>query len=285
MSIIRVEHNKQNPFVMNRKFLGIWIPREIWLNKSLNGDEKALWAEIQSLHDDEKGGCFASNEYLMEFMNCQERALQNMLSKLKKMNLLEQVSFNGRQRILKAIAPNDKSFLSTSEVQKNAPLDSEGCRKMHLSDAEKCTSRGTPSDIYYSKEDNKEYIARSDEKTPHPNENNSPQTKTPSSLRAKADFFFSQEKGEFEGITEEDKNSWRQLYSNTDVQKEILLMIQWIKANPSKSNKKLWRKFVISWLGKAEDRAVNRKAYSSTQKVDRRTKNLDGSAAEVNYGW
>ena len=31
-----------------REFLGIWIPKEIWLNKNLSITEKCLLAEIQN---------------------------------------------------------------------------------------------------------------------------------------------------------------------------------------------------------------------------------------------
>lgn len=129
---------------MNRDFKGIWIPREIWLKNQLSVQEKCLWAEIDSLHDKEKGGCFASNEYLMEFIGVKERRLQEMLANLKKHGFLIQVEFNGRQRILNAVIPSP----CTSEVQKSAPL---GCRKVHPSGAEKCA----PSYIEI-KEENKE---------------------------------------------------------------------------------------------------------------------------------
>lgn len=126
---------------MNRDFKGIWIPREIWLNPHLTLSEKNLWAEIHSLYDREKGGCYASNEYLMGFIGVKERALQQMMSNLKKHGLLEQVHFNGRQRIIRAkLAPEDLGSCG-AEVHLNA---GQRCRKMHPRGAEKCT----PPHIY-----------------------------------------------------------------------------------------------------------------------------------------
>lgn len=122
---------------MNRDFKGIWIPREIWLRKDISALEKNLWAEIHSLFDREKGGCYASNEYLMEFVGVKERRLQEMIANLKDKGLVVQVSFNGRERVIKAIAPQEDFSPCGAEVQKSAPL---GCSKMHLSGAEKCTS-------------------------------------------------------------------------------------------------------------------------------------------------
>lgn len=128
--------DKDLPVNMNRDFKGIWIPREIWLAEGLAPTEKILWAEINSLHNREKGGCYASNDYLCQFMGVKERRLQEMISNLKAYGLVVQVSFDGRERIIKAICPPDGFIACRAEVQNNAPL---GCGKMHLSDAPDCT--------------------------------------------------------------------------------------------------------------------------------------------------
>jgi len=90
---------------MKRDFKGIWIPREIWEAKDLDFGEKCLWAEINSLCDRAKGGCYASNDYIMEKFGVNERKLQRMLASLKKKGWLITKSFNGRERILYAVVP------------------------------------------------------------------------------------------------------------------------------------------------------------------------------------
>jgi DNA-binding transcriptional regulator GbsR (MarR family) len=50
---------------MNRDFKGIWIPKEIWLDKDLTMQEKLFLVEIDSLDNDK--GCFASNKYFSDF--------------------------------------------------------------------------------------------------------------------------------------------------------------------------------------------------------------------------
>jgi hypothetical protein len=116
---------------MNRDFKGIWIPREIWLS-NLSCQEKCLWAEIHSLFDREQGGCYASNDYLGDFVGVKERRLQEMMSNLKFHGWLVQVSFDGRRRIIKAVVPPE-----------NFKPDDGGagqrCGKVHPRDAEKCT--------------------------------------------------------------------------------------------------------------------------------------------------
>lgn len=83
-----------------RQFLGIWIPREIYLNKDLTWTEKILLVEIKSLDNDK--GCFASNDYFAEFLSCTTTTISTSISKLKKLNFIKQVSFDGRTRILKS---------------------------------------------------------------------------------------------------------------------------------------------------------------------------------------
>lgn len=83
-----------------RQFLGIWIPREIYLNTDLTWTDKILLVEIKSLDNDK--GCFASNDYFAEFLGCTTTTISTSISKLKKLNFIKQVSFDGRTRILKA---------------------------------------------------------------------------------------------------------------------------------------------------------------------------------------
>lgn len=87
-----------------RDFKGIWIPKEIWLNKTLSFFEKCLLAEIHSLNGPE--GCYASNQYFCEFFDVKERTLSQALTKLKNLKLIEVVAFNGRTRVIKTIYAN-----------------------------------------------------------------------------------------------------------------------------------------------------------------------------------
>jgi hypothetical protein len=135
---------------MNRDFKGIWIPREIWLAKDLSCQEKCLWAEIHSLFDRERGGCYASNEYLMEFFGIKERRLQEMMANLKHKGWVVQVSFDGRTRIIKAVVPPE-DFKPEVKLEVGA---GQGCGKVHLSDAESCGSEmqdPAPLPIYREK--------------------------------------------------------------------------------------------------------------------------------------
>ena len=90
----------------NRQFLGIWIPREIYLNHDLSWTDKILVIEINSL--DNERGCFASNDYFAEFLGVTKTTISTSISKLKKLGFIEQISFDGRTRILKAAFNNSE---------------------------------------------------------------------------------------------------------------------------------------------------------------------------------
>ena len=86
----------------NRDFKGVWIPKEVWLNKDLSIIEKCLLVEVDSLDNGEKG-CFASNEYLATFFNLSESRMANIISDLKKRGFINQIYFDGRQRGLRIV--------------------------------------------------------------------------------------------------------------------------------------------------------------------------------------
>lgn len=86
---------------LKREFRGVWITREIWLDKRLNALDKVILAEIDSLDNEEKG-CTAGNEYLAEFCQCSERKVSAAIAKLIEYGYIKVESFNGRTRILRS---------------------------------------------------------------------------------------------------------------------------------------------------------------------------------------
>jgi len=90
---------------LSRDFKGIWIPREIWLHPTLSLQAKVLWAEIDWLNNREKGGCFATDEYLMKFLGVKSSRLHEVMKELRDLGLLEKISFDGRERVMKAKHP------------------------------------------------------------------------------------------------------------------------------------------------------------------------------------
>lgn len=88
---------------MDRAFKGVWIPKEVWLDKSLGWSEKLLLVEIDSLDNDD--GCWASNEYFAEFFNLSKDRISKLISSLKKKGYVsvELVYKEGTKQIEKRI--------------------------------------------------------------------------------------------------------------------------------------------------------------------------------------
>ena len=84
------------------RFTGIFIPVEILEMRELSPLDQILLSWIDALHCKEKGGCFASNEYLAERLNVKVNTIVKAIIKLRKMGLIEDVSFDGRRRIIRA---------------------------------------------------------------------------------------------------------------------------------------------------------------------------------------
>ena len=85
----------------DRDFKGVWIPKDIWLNRELNALDKVIFAEIDSL--DNEDGCWASNQYLAEFCGCSESKITKAVAKLKELGLIEIENFDGRHRIIRVV--------------------------------------------------------------------------------------------------------------------------------------------------------------------------------------
>ena len=58
----------------------------------------------------------------------------------------------------------------------------------------------------------------------------------------------------WQGITDADRQEWRLAYPACDLEAELAKATAWLKANPAKAHKSNWRRFVVSWLTRSQDR-------------------------------
>lgn len=101
---------------------------------------------------------------------------------------------------------------------------------------------------------------------------------SPQSKEKILEIFFNHEAGEFENITSLDLDEWKEIYPYLDIRIEIKKMVQWIKSNPSRSKKTLWRKFVTDWLRRNNDAAENKAAWkqnNAPKQLDNKVKALE----------
>lgn len=83
----------------DRDFKGVWIPKEIWLDEELSIIEKIMLVEINSL--DNEHGCYAGNEHFAKFFGITTVRVSQIIKRLKDLEYVQEVSFDGRKRILK----------------------------------------------------------------------------------------------------------------------------------------------------------------------------------------
>lgn len=143
---------------MKRDFKGIWIPKEIWLDKSLTYFEKAVYAEIDSLCGDD--GCFASNKYFAGFFGCTERHIRRAISHLFELGYVKTEMFDGRKRVIKICRTFSESAVENKGDKnvledKNVLADGTG---MSSQRGQECHPRNS-----YNIDYNKDYISSDDD--------------------------------------------------------------------------------------------------------------------------
>lgn len=96
---------------IERKFKGVWIPAELWLDRELSITEKVMLVEIESLQDDVKG-CYASNAHFAKFFGLSNSRVSEIISGLaeKSMVTVELIRDGKRvvERRIRLLNPFDK---------------------------------------------------------------------------------------------------------------------------------------------------------------------------------
>jgi hypothetical protein len=182
----------QDPKKPKPRFTGIFIPVEILEYEDLSLTEKLLLSWIDALYDEEKGGCFASNEYLADRMGIKPNTISKSLVKLRKLNLIEDISFDGRERVIRALIGKFVDKNQHSPKKSKSDLDKNPSRVGKKSNPEMEKNPSTP--IYERKEE------RKDIKPPTPLKGDIPETGSPPVGPLKFGKFVSLSKEEFQEL-------------------------------------------------------------------------------------
>lgn len=94
---------KLNTMKQERDFKGVWIPKEIWLNKDLTIMEKLFFVEINSLDND--SGCFAGNAHFADFFNLSKTRVSLIIKSLIDKGMITSLIIykEGTKQILKRV--------------------------------------------------------------------------------------------------------------------------------------------------------------------------------------
>ena len=82
------------------------------------------------------------------------------------------------------------------------------------------------------------------------------------------------------GITPADRQAWATAYPACTLDIELVRATEWLKANPTKARKSNWRRFLVSWLTRSQDRGgTNRSAGKTPEDVAKKAR-LEQKAQE-----
>lgn len=84
----------------NRKFKGVWIPAEYWLDENLTIMEVVLITEIDSL--DGENGCFASNNHFANFLGVTAGRASQLIKNLSEKGYIS-VSYNTQNNVTQRV--------------------------------------------------------------------------------------------------------------------------------------------------------------------------------------
>lgn len=64
----------------------------------------------------------------------------------------------------------------------------------------------------------------------------------------------------FSGIAESDRKEWEEAFPAVNIDRQLATAHAWLKSNPAKARKSNWRRFITSWLSRAQDRGGDTRA-------------------------
>ena len=136
---------------MNRDFKGVWIPRDVWVDRELGWVEKLFFVEIDSL--DNEDGCYASNNYFANFFNITpQRASQIINSLVEKGKISRQLIMEGdrvKKRILR-VAPKYKGGYQENLPGYQGKVEDNNTEN-NKTDLEEKKSKAEVRDLFFSR--------------------------------------------------------------------------------------------------------------------------------------
>ncbi|MEM5810146.1 MAG: phage replisome organizer N-terminal domain-containing protein [Candidatus Aenigmatarchaeota archaeon] len=238
---------------MKERYSKDWIP--LWIDKWLFGStrlelepaERSVWIDLIALGSKDNGFIRANEEigYLPQqlagLLNIPLELLQRTIEKCKKNGKLQDLGNN-----IYYISNWNKFQLSERQKRRfmSAKTDTMSAKTDIMS---------SKADIYSNININSNSNSNSNSKR---EENNIHMSRTKQSFGSglhKIEFNF--QTGIFENITEEDIKRWQEAYPIVNIPVEIKKIQEWVIANP-KRKKKNWRRFIVNWLSKAQERGI-----------------------------
>lgn len=84
----------------------------------------------------------------------------------------------------------------------------------------------------------------------------------------------------WQGITDADRTTWATAYPACTLDIELVRATEWLKANPTKAHKSNWRRFIVSWLSRSQDRGGTIRSAGKTPEDLAKKAHLERKARE-----
>jgi len=82
------------------------------------------------------------------------------------------------------------------------------------------------------------------------------------------------------GITEQDRSTWATAFPACTLDIELIRAAEWLKANPAKARKSNWRRFLVSWLTRSQDKGGTIRSAGKTPEDVANRQRLERKAKE-----
>jgi hypothetical protein len=127
-----------------RDFKGVWIPKEIWMNKDLTIMQKLFLVEINSLDND--SGCFAGNAHFVDMFELSKQRCSQIINSLAEKEYIDiKLIYNGKQIQKRIIRVSSKFDRVSSTLEGVSSFQGEGVKKLRGGCQEKLIVNNTIS--------------------------------------------------------------------------------------------------------------------------------------------
>jgi uncharacterized protein YdaU (DUF1376 family) len=82
------------------------------------------------------------------------------------------------------------------------------------------------------------------------------------------------------GITDPDRKAWGDAFPAVVLDIELIRASEWLKANPTRAKKSNWRRFLVSWLTRSQDKGGTNRTAGKTPEDLARRQSLERKAKE-----
>ena len=83
--------------------------------------------------------------------------------------------------------------------------------------------------------------------------------------------------GIFYGITDDDKARWIKAYPACDIERELAAAAEWCISNPAKGKKSNYRRFIVNWLSRSQERGGGMRSVSPREAEIQRERRVGAS--------